>query len=59
MKVDFDVITQRWSVSLPEEPGRPVISADDRDTLLAFLEEHVTHELRNRRHKQLVNQGGL
>lgn len=57
MKVDYDPCTDRWFICLPEEPGRPRIEADDRETLLAFLEEHVQREVRQRGKKQLSQAG--
>ena len=35
--IDQDPITGRWSISLPDEPGRPKIEADTPEMLEEFL----------------------
>ena len=55
-EIGYDRQTGRWHIYLPEDEGRPRIEADDTETLLAFLEEHVQHEIDSRRRRQKLHQ---
>ena len=38
-KIDFDPCTNRWSIWLPDEPGKPRIEADSPDLLEQFFSD--------------------